>query len=79
VEPTGRFKPHPEVYAHARHEAGNPAARDIVFVSSNRWDVAGAAAAGFTPVWVNRTAQPDEYPGLGPVKTLPGLSEIGRI
>lgn len=79
VEPTGRFKPHPDVYAHARCEAGNPDPREIVFVSSNRWDVAGAAAAGFTPVWVNRTGQGDEYPGLAPVTILTGLSEIGRI
>ena len=49
----------------------------IVFVSSNRWDIAGAAAFGFTPVWVNRLGLPDEYPGLDPaavVKDLSGLA-----
>jgi len=37
-------------------------AADAAFVSSNRWDVMGAAAFGFLPVWVNRSNMPDEYP-----------------
>jgi 2-haloacid dehalogenase len=47
---------------------------DVVFVSSNRWDIAGAAAFGFTPVWVNRLGLPDEYPGLEPVAVVTDLS-----
>lgn len=50
--------------------------REIVFVSSNRWDVAGAAAYGFVPVWVNRTHQPDEYPDLAPVKVIDTLGGL---
>jgi 2-haloacid dehalogenase len=53
-------------------------ARDIAFVSSNRWDVAGAAAFGFRAVWVNRLGMPDEYPDLAPslvIPTLKGLLE----
>jgi 2-haloacid dehalogenase len=49
---------------------------EVVFVSSNRWDVAGAAAFGFTPVWVNRLGLPDEYPGLEPVLVVGSLSEL---
>jgi 2-haloacid dehalogenase len=49
---------------------------EIAFVSSNRWDVAGAAAFGFVPVWVNRTGMPNEYPGADPVATLPDLSGL---
>ncbi len=41
-------------------------ADQVVFVSSNRWDIAGAAAFGFTPVWVNRLGLPDEYVELAP-------------
>jgi 2-haloacid dehalogenase len=51
-------------------------------VSSNRWDVAGAAAFGFAPVWVNRAGLPDEYPGLDPVAVLTdlrGLADIYRV
>jgi len=39
---------------------------DVLFVSSNRWDVAGAAAFGFSTAWVNRTGAPDEYLDLPP-------------
>jgi 2-haloacid dehalogenase len=49
---------------------------EIAFVSSNRWDVAGAAAFGFTTLWVNRAGLPDEYPGLEPVATLSTLGEL---
>jgi 2-haloacid dehalogenase len=51
-------------------------AREIAFVSSNRWDVAGAAAFGFMTVWVNRLGMPDEYLELAPcavVQSLKGL------
>ncbi len=54
------YKPRPEVYGlvtvHFRC-----APRDIVFVSSNRWDVMGAATQGFRGIWVNRGKMPDEY------------------
>ena len=36
--------------------------REIAFVSSNRWDVAGATAFGFPSIWVNRSELPEEYP-----------------
>ena len=49
---------------------------EVVFVSSNRWDIAGAAAFGFTPVWVNRLGLPDEYPGLEPVAVVKDLSGL---
>ncbi|WP_150288061.1 haloacid dehalogenase type II [Rhabdaerophilum calidifontis] len=79
VEPTGRFKPDPAVYAHARAEAGAPPPRKIVFVSSNRWDVAAAAHAGFTPIWVNRSGQPGEYPELEPAAVMRDLSSLGKL
>ena len=50
--------------------------RRSVFVSSNRWDIAGAAAFGFRPVWVNRAGLPDEYPGLEPVAAVADLSVL---
>ena len=48
----------------------------VVFVSSNRWDIAGAAAFGFRPVWVNRAGLPDEYPGLDPIAAVADLSAL---
>ena len=49
---------------------------EVVFVSSNRWDIAGAAAFGFKPVWVNRLGLPDEYPELEPVAVMGSLAEL---
>jgi 2-haloacid dehalogenase len=49
---------------------------EVVFVSSNRWDIAGAAAFGFTPVWVNRLGLPDEYEELAPHAVVPSLKEL---
>ena len=54
------YKPRREVYALATNALMiRPA--DAVFVSSNRWDVMGAATFGYRPVWVNRSSMPDEY------------------
>jgi 2-haloacid dehalogenase len=44
--------------------------------SSNRWDIMGAAAFGFKPVWINRTGMPDEYPEFPPVKVMPDLTSL---
>jgi 2-haloacid dehalogenase len=49
---------------------------EVAFVSSNRWDVAGASAFGFTPIWVNRLGLPDEYLGLEPAATVRNLAEL---
>ncbi len=32
--------------------------KDVLFVSSNGWDVAGAASYGFRTLWVNRAGEP---------------------
>jgi 2-haloacid dehalogenase len=52
------------------------AAGDVVFVSSNRWDIAGAAAFGFTPIWVNRLDLPDEYVELAPSAVIASLDKL---
>jgi 2-haloacid dehalogenase len=54
------YKPRPEVYALVTGRF-KLAPADVVFVSSNRWDVMGAAAFGFRTAWVNRARMPDEY------------------
>lgn len=69
------FKPRPEVYGLVtRHFDCAPA--DVVFVSSNRWDVMGAVNVGFDAFWVNRTGMPDEYPERAPLRTIPDLSSL---
>jgi 2-haloacid dehalogenase len=52
------------------------APNEVVFVSSNRWDIAGAAAFGFTPVWVNRLGLPEEYVELAPSAMIGSLGEL---
>jgi len=69
------YKPHPSVYRLAPERLGVPAA-SIAFVSSNFWDVAGAASFGFRPYWINRSgAQPDPL-GFGPAAVLRRLDEL---
>ncbi len=48
----------------------------VHFQSSNRWDIAGAAAFGFQCRWINRTGQPDEYGDLPPVAMLADLTGL---
>jgi 2-haloacid dehalogenase len=72
------YKPRPEVYALATNRFG-VAAASVVFVSSNRWDVMGAAAFGFRPVWVNRARGPDEYPEHAPARVVADLSTLTAL
>lgn len=57
VDDVGIFKPAPAVYdmVGARFET---APEDVLFVSSNGWDVCSGAAYGFRTLWVNRAGAP---------------------
>jgi 2-haloacid dehalogenase len=69
------YKPRREVYEFAAQSMQvDPA--DVTFVSSNRWDVMGAATFGFRPVWINRAASPDEYADAPPVAVLSDLRAL---
>lgn len=48
----------------------------VTFVSANRWDVAGAASAGFRAVWVNRAGLPDEYASFAPFAVVSDLRGV---
>ncbi|WP_414471720.1 haloacid dehalogenase type II [Microvirga sp. M2] len=69
------FKTSPDAYQLAI-EALSLNEDEIVFVSSNRWDVAGAAAFGFTAIWVNRLGLPDEYEDLAPHAVIDALDGL---
>jgi 2-haloacid dehalogenase len=73
VDMVRAYKPRPEVYALVTKRFGI-APRETVFVSSNRWDVMGAAAVGFRPIWVNRARMPEEYM-IGEDKEQPAVRE----
>jgi 2-haloacid dehalogenase len=49
---------------------------EVIFVSSNRWDVMGATAFGFKAAWVNRARMPDEYRELAPLREIAGLAAL---
>ncbi|WJF91420.1 haloacid dehalogenase type II [Paraburkholderia bonniea] len=55
------YQPAPAVYALGTQAFGGVPAREIVFVSSNGWNAAGAAWFGYTTFWINRQhASPEE-------------------
>ena len=78
VDSVKMFKPRMEVYR-LTTDTLKVAAQEVVFCSSNRWDVMGACAFGFRPVWVNRANMPEEYPDLPPMKVVADLSSLANI
>jgi 2-haloacid dehalogenase len=78
VDTVRMYKPRPEVYALVTDRFGvKPEA--VVFVSSNRWDIMGAASFGFRPVWVNRSQLPQEYLHQPPAHTVRDLSALPAL
>jgi 2-haloacid dehalogenase len=78
VEELGIYKPDPRVYALAVERLGIAAA-EILFLSSNAWDVAGAANFGFQVVWVNRFAQPRERLPGNPLSIISDLASLPSL
>ena len=71
------FKPSPKVYQLATDQLGCNT-EEILFFSSNAWDVSGAATFGFKTVWINRFVQAlERLPGAPviEIKTLDAVLE----
>jgi 2-haloacid dehalogenase len=75
VDAVETYKPSPEVYALGPRAFGLPAA-DILFVSSNAWDVAGAKAFGFQVCWCNRLGAQMDSLGVLPDYEVERLDRI---
>ena len=75
VDAVKTYKPAPAVYALAPRALGLPAA-DLLFVSSNAWDVAGAKSFGYQVAWCNRTEAPAEELGVSPDLVITRLDEL---
>lgn len=75
VEDVGVFKPHDRVYDLVETQF-NCAKSDVLFVSSNGWDAAGAAGYGFTTAWVNRAGDPIDRLYATPHHVLKDLTTI---
>jgi len=75
VDSVKAYKPSPAVYEPGPRAFGLPAG-DILFVSSNAWDVAGAKAFGYRTCWCNRLAAPMDRLGVSPDLEVRRLDEI---
>ncbi|MCY4180589.1 MAG: haloacid dehalogenase type II [Litoreibacter sp.] len=75
VESVGVFKPHKKVYDLVGQRFGC-APKEVLFVSSNGWDAAGAAGYGFQTVWVNRAVEPMDRLPWTPSHVLSDLTSI---
>jgi 2-haloacid dehalogenase len=77
VDAVRTYKPSPVVYAMGPRALGIPAS-DLLFVSGNAWDVAGAKAFGYRVCWCNRGLAPPEELGLAADHVVSRLDEIPR-
>jgi 2-haloacid dehalogenase len=73
------FKPSPRVYHLAsEHLQVRPA--EVGFVSSNCWDVAGAASAGLETFWIQRRAtEPPEELGFTADHTVRTITDLPAL
>lgn len=78
VERVRQFKTHPLAYGLASTVLQIPS-QELLFVSSNGWDVMGATWFGFTTCWVNRSHLPLETIGPRPSFVVSDLNEMLTI
>jgi 2-haloacid dehalogenase len=72
-----RYKPAPELYA-LGPSAFDAAPADVLLVSGNEWDVAGAHWAGLRTAWVARGRSFSAFAGVEPDLAVQDLVELAR-
>ena len=78
VDEIGIYKPHPRVYQLVLDRL-EVQTHQVLFVSSNAWDVAGAAHFGFQAAWCNRAGDlAEKLPGK-PAAEIKRLDEIPAL
>ncbi len=75
VDETKLYKPRPEVYALAEQKLSLDRSQ-ILFISSNTWDVAGAKSFGLQVAWGNRFNGQTEELGFQPDLVVSDLKEL---
>src|SRR5574338_165764 len=75
VDAVGQYKTADAAYALGPAAFGCPA-REILFVSSNGWDAAGATWYGYTTFWINRSGQPLEALDVAPTRSGQRLTDV---
>lgn len=78
VDPIRIYKPHASVYALVESATG-ARPQEVLFASSNGWDIAGAARFGFATAWVNRMSLPQDRLTHRPLHEIPDLSHLPRL
>lgn len=69
------FKPSPKAYEYAMKKLGVKP-EEVLFMSSNGWDISGAKNFGFHTAWINRQDLPIEGLNLAPDKIYKNLTGI---
>ncbi len=75
VDDIKQYKPAPASYMHALNTLGLKR-EDILFMSSNGWDITGAKSFGFKTAWINRNGLPVEELNLDPDRIYDDLTGI---
>lgn len=75
VDPLKTYKPSPKVYQLGPDALHLPA-EEILFVSSNAWDAAGAKAFGYSVCWCNRSGRLMDQLGFAPDMVVSTLDQI---
>jgi 2-haloacid dehalogenase len=78
VDEVCTYKPNPIVYQLAEKHLGVQR-KEIGFVSSNCWDVAGAKSFGFQVYWINRQNAPLEVLGFQPDRIIQLAMELVSV
>lgn len=74
VEEVKKFKPNKEVYKIITDKF-NVNLKDVVFFSSNGWDIIGASKFGFNTIWINRFNKETEISKYTPDYIVSNLKE----
>ncbi|MFD1357049.1 haloacid dehalogenase type II [Fictibacillus halophilus] len=77
VDDVKQYKPAPAAYKYALETLGVEP-HEVLFMSSNFWDITGASSFGFKTAWINRTELKVDELGIKPdyiYKNLRGLLE----
>ena len=77
VDRVKTYKPSPRVYALGPEILHVPVG-EILFVSSNSWDAAGAKAFGYQVCWCNRLQVETDHLGFDPDLTVSRLDQIAE-
>jgi len=75
VDQVKAYKPSPRVYQLGAEALDLPK-EEILFVSSNAWDAAGAKAFGYRVCWCNRDGREMDQLGLAPDMIVTSLDQI---